>query len=218
MCSRSRILYTHSLDLDPKAKSATQVELSTLGGERTPRLPHSPVDPNRSSRPSYRRHWLRNYVSIKNHQRQDTQHVQQLLRICCRIWLIETSRKLPSAQLHGFDISAAQYPDLKRTPPNVHLHVHDAFEPFSPEHHAKYDIVHVQFFLTLIGGHKKFLMALRNLISLLSENNLSPLCNVNGADLMLKSQEDICNGQSLIRSTYTSARPRGLKACSLEAC
>lgn len=69
------------------------------------------------------------------------------------IWLTELSDLLPSsAQLDAFDISASQYPPQEWLPHNISLHIHNAFSPFPQDALAKYDVVHVQCFITLIAN------------------------------------------------------------------
>ena len=61
---------------------------------------------------------------------------------------MELSDQLPpSAQLHGFDISALQYPSKYWLPTNISLRVHDAFPK---AFHGHYDVVHVVLFVQLI--------------------------------------------------------------------
>ncbi|KAL2824232.1 S-adenosyl-L-methionine-dependent methyltransferase [Aspergillus cavernicola] len=48
---------------------------------------------------------------------------------------------------HGFDISAAQFPI---TSEGIELSVQDVLKPFPPEHHNRYDLVHVRLLVTAI--------------------------------------------------------------------
>lgn len=43
----------------------------------------------------------------------------------------------------------------------------DAFQPFAPEKHGAYDVVHVRYFSTLVKGHS-LQPLVRNLVGLLS--------------------------------------------------
>lgn len=84
------------------------------------------------------------------------------------IWLIELAEKLPStAQLDGFDISSAQFPAREWLPKNVNLTNLDVLAPV-PEHLiAKYDIVHIGLFVTVVQDDDP-LPLLDNLLLMLS--------------------------------------------------
>ena len=73
--------------------------------------------------------------------------------------------------LDGFDISPDQYPPNAWLPQNVHLHIQDAFMPFPEKYHAKYDVVHVRFIITVL--HEKdrngLIQLAENLTTLLSK-------------------------------------------------
>ncbi|KAJ5168854.1 uncharacterized protein N7482_004448 [Penicillium canariense] len=91
------------------------------------------------------------------------------------VWLADLATILPNTplDLHGFDISAAQYPpDSVIVVPGkarIPLAVHDALVPYPPEHLGRYDLVHIRL---LTAGLKKgdFPVVLRNARSLLKPN------------------------------------------------
>lgn len=84
------------------------------------------------------------------------------------IWLIELAEKLPAtAQLEGFDISTAQFPALEWLPQNVTLTKLDILAPIPEELVAKYDIVHVGLFVTVVEEDDP-LPILDKLLSMLS--------------------------------------------------
>jgi len=83
------------------------------------------------------------------------------------IWLLELASYLPSTtSLDGFDISSDQYPPQEWLPPNVHLSVHDSFEPFPSDALGTYDIVNLRFALCYVNNDDAEVL-LPNLISLL---------------------------------------------------
>ncbi|KAJ5773340.1 Major facilitator superfamily domain general substrate transporter [Penicillium paradoxum] len=66
------------------------------------------------------------------------------------VWLEDVAELLPnkSAYLHGFDISSDQYPPGHEIPrlgqKPIQLSVHNALHSFPPEHHGRYDLVHIR--------------------------------------------------------------------------
>lgn len=76
---------------------------------------------------------------------------------------------MPSARLDGFDISLKQFPPQQWLPSNLHLHTHDAFTPFPEEHLGCYDVIHVRFFVTMLGWDNLplFIENLRTLLSMM---------------------------------------------------
>lgn len=85
------------------------------------------------------------------------------------IWPIELSGSLlPSARLDGFDISLTQFPPQQWLPSNLYLHTHDAFTPFPDEHLGCYDVIHLRFFVTMLGWNNLslFIENLRTLLSM----------------------------------------------------
>lgn len=76
-----------------------------------------------------------------------------------RIFLTTLSLSPPSPlplQLHGFDISTAQFPISQWLPPNVTLHQQDAFTVW-PEHwQGKFDMVALRFINTFVGSEERW--------------------------------------------------------------
>lgn len=67
------------------------------------------------------------------------------------IWLVELSRILkPSAHLDGLDVSHAQCPPADFMPKNVHLRIHDCLSEPPSDLLEQYDIIHLQFFNSVI--------------------------------------------------------------------
>ncbi|GLA65381.1 hypothetical protein AtubIFM54640_007133 [Aspergillus tubingensis] len=61
------------------------------------------------------------------------------------IWLFDLAPSMPTTvQLHGFDISEAQYPPKHMWPRNVKLALLDAFKDVPPTLVGQYDVVHVR--------------------------------------------------------------------------
>ena len=76
-----------------------------------------------------------------------------LTRTCHRIWLLDLAKRLPSATLDGYDISARQYPPNEWIPNNVKLHIVDATRD-PPQHlQGYYDIVHIRLFLSIVENN-----------------------------------------------------------------
>jgi SAM-dependent methyltransferase len=86
------------------------------------------------------------------------------------IYLIDLASMLPaSAQLHGFDISTAQFPPPEKLPKNVSLHQQDMRFPFKEEFIGTFDIVDVR--LTFLGIRgDEWIEAVKNVTALLSES------------------------------------------------
>ncbi|RDL41293.1 S-adenosyl-L-methionine-dependent methyltransferase [Venustampulla echinocandica] len=83
------------------------------------------------------------------------------------IWLIELARTLPpTVQLDGLDISFGQCPPKEWLPQNIAWVTHDAFSEPPEELLEKYDVIHVQLFITLIRDGNPVPM-LKNLIKML---------------------------------------------------
>lgn len=60
-------------------------------------------------------------------------------------YLVALSEQLaPTCRLDGFDISSAQFRQPQELPQNVHLHVHDAKQPFPTQFFAAFDAVHLR--------------------------------------------------------------------------
>ncbi|KAL4874230.1 hypothetical protein BJY04DRAFT_204211 [Aspergillus karnatakaensis] len=85
------------------------------------------------------------------------------------IWLWEAQQLLKKSSgdvqpyFHGFDISSAQFP---ATPEGIELSIHDVLKPFPPEHHNRYDLVHLRLLLTAFG-EAEFQTAVENLLPIL---------------------------------------------------
>lgn len=90
-----------------------------------------------------------------------------LNRLYARIWLIDVNRRLPSAHLDGFDISADQYPPKEWLPANLSLQTLDIHKQIPEELKGKYDIVHVRLFRAVVCNDDPSSI-LRNLYSMLS--------------------------------------------------
>ena len=60
-------------------------------------------------------------------------------------WLLSLNKTVPAShELHGFDISASQFPPPASLPVNVHLHTANAMQPFPPQYHGTFDLVHLR--------------------------------------------------------------------------
>ncbi|KAF2260597.1 hypothetical protein CC78DRAFT_431409, partial [Lojkania enalia] len=83
------------------------------------------------------------------------------------IWMIELARYLPtSAQLDGFDISFVQCPPKDWLCPNIAWIEHDVFSEPPTELHEKYDVIHIQLFITILRDGNPVPM-LQNLMKML---------------------------------------------------
>lgn len=82
-------------------------------------------------------------------------------------WLIDVSTELPSAQLHGFDVSEDQYPSKSWLPSQVSLSQLDITKEIPPNLEGTYDLVHVQLFLCVVqkDGPAAILKELYKLLS-----------------------------------------------------
>ncbi|KAE8354505.1 S-adenosyl-L-methionine-dependent methyltransferase [Aspergillus coremiiformis] len=89
------------------------------------------------------------------------------------IWLMSLAAALNASPtnrlyLHGFDISATQYPFSKDISPSheLHLSVHDMRHRFLPEHRGRYDLIHLRL---LVGALKEedYARSMRNIYELL---------------------------------------------------
>ena len=84
------------------------------------------------------------------------------------VWLIETARTLPEAQLDGYDISPSQFPAKERLPKNVKLATLDAFGLIPEDLVGKYDVVHISLFVMLVRNENPA-PVLENLMLMLSK-------------------------------------------------
>ncbi|KAF7712279.1 Uncharacterized protein PECH_008963 [Penicillium ucsense] len=83
------------------------------------------------------------------------------------IWLRDLSREVPSScQPHGFDISAAMFPDRQILPPNVTLFEQDMLQPFPEQFLGHYDVVHVRLMIVALSSDH-WAMGVQNLMTLL---------------------------------------------------
>ncbi|KAH8645419.1 S-adenosyl-L-methionine-dependent methyltransferase [Xylariales sp. PMI_506] len=81
------------------------------------------------------------------------------------IVLRDLARDLPSAQMDGFDISAAQFPsDL---PSNIVLHVADCKKPFPAEFLGKFEVVFLRCLITILEPPHDWEAMARNVAALL---------------------------------------------------
>ncbi len=88
---------------------------------------------------------------------------------CLRIWLIEAARTFPtSVQFDGIDVSFDQCPPKEWLPDNISWINHDVLSEPPPSLLQKYDIVHVQLFITILRDGNPVPM-LQNLMKMLSE-------------------------------------------------
>lgn len=69
-----------------------------------------------------------------------------------RIWLIDLAKEMPNANLHGFDVSTAQFPHKNWLPAHVSLQQLDAFGDIPPVLIEKYDVVHIGLIVAAIRG------------------------------------------------------------------
>ena len=102
------------------------------------------------------------------------------------IWPIELLSELPfSVHIDAIDVSPAQFPPPGWLPENIHVIVHDVFQPF-PEHMiGQYDLVHVQNFLCIWRSNKSE-MLLQNLVSLLSmSSSRLPIASTRGLGIYI---------------------------------
>ncbi|KAL5336817.1 LaeA-like methyltransferase [Aspergillus crustosus] len=88
------------------------------------------------------------------------------------IWLKDVSKILdnpkPQPYLHGFDISAAQFP-TESPADNPRFSVHDITLPFPEEHWNRYDLVHVRLLVAALE-ETEYKTAIANLSAILSMN------------------------------------------------
>lgn len=105
----------------------------------------------------------------------------------CRIWLVDLAKELankyPSARLHGYDISTAQFPPKKWLPKNVNLDTLDIMKPIPDSLRGQFDVVHTGYLCLVVEKGDPFPI-LDNLLALLStcasrhKHSKSPLINI----------------------------------------
>lgn len=86
------------------------------------------------------------------------------------VFLLDVAKHVPAtAQLHGFDISDAQFPAPDKRPRNLQLHVHDMREPFPEQFGGNFDVVCVRL---VVAGlmDDDWDKAVENIAKLLSES------------------------------------------------
>ncbi|PYH97267.1 hypothetical protein BO71DRAFT_427196 [Aspergillus ellipticus CBS 707.79] len=115
------------------------------------------------------------------------------------LWPISLSTTLPpSVQLHGFDISDAQFPPKNWLPENVNMDTWNALNP-APEHLiGQYDVVNIRYF-GLVVRKDNFDGLLRNLVSLLKPGGFLQWTEIN------IPEQEILSGQPGSPATATSA-------------
>lgn len=82
------------------------------------------------------------------------------------LWLIDVSRQLPSAQLHGFDLDMRQAPHAKWLPSNIEIRYWNILDAVPEELVGKYDYVHTRL-LVLVVENKDPRPIIRNLFKML---------------------------------------------------
>ena len=89
-----------------------------------------------------------------------------------RVWLFAVKEELdsiPSSSgpryFHAFDISASQFPGSASLP----FSIQNIVDPFPPEHHCRYDLVHVRLLIAALGADQ-YARAVANLSQLLSKD------------------------------------------------
>jgi hypothetical protein len=114
-------------------------------------------------------------------------------------------------QLHGFDISADQFPPS--LPQNVHLHMHDAKQPWPAEWHGRFDAVHVRLLVCAMETTDNWITVARNVLQLLKpgghvqwcEGNFTQLIGPSG--VMRKTQHAAITGtQEITSEIFTPLR------------
>ncbi|KAL2864412.1 class I SAM-dependent methyltransferase [Aspergillus lucknowensis] len=86
------------------------------------------------------------------------------------VWLYDARKQINETPgtgtqiyYHGFDISAAQFPE---NPDEIEFSVHDILKPFPAEHHNRYDLVNVKF-LVAAFPESQYPAAVNNLLTIL---------------------------------------------------
>ena len=68
------------------------------------------------------------------------------------LWLLDTVRLLPGAQLTGFDIDLSQAPHPDWLPSNITLEEWNLFEDIHPHWEGHFDFVHVRLLVLVLSG------------------------------------------------------------------
>ncbi|KAL5045656.1 hypothetical protein BDW71DRAFT_198150 [Aspergillus fruticulosus] len=124
-----------------------------------------------------------------------------------RVWLLEArdllNSEVPNKEqrtFHGFDISAAQFPDSP--PEDVSFSCQDILKPFPPEHHGKYDLVHVRLLVTAFP-EKEYETAVRNLMEILKPGGFIQWTDLDCAFLSSPTSTDLTDPRSsFLASTW----------------
>ncbi|KAK2616874.1 hypothetical protein QQS21_000252 [Conoideocrella luteorostrata] len=66
------------------------------------------------------------------------------------MWLIDVSRQLPEAHLHGLDYNLRQAPHQTWLPPNIYMKCLNIFEDMPDDPIGKYDCVHTRLLLLVV--------------------------------------------------------------------
>ncbi len=75
-------------------------------------------------------------------------------------------------ELHGFDVSASQYPHQGSLPANVHLWTSNVFQDPPEEHLHQFDVVHLRLLVTLVHDNDASAIV-RHAKKLLSKSSIS---------------------------------------------
>ncbi|KAL4739677.1 S-adenosyl-L-methionine-dependent methyltransferase [Aspergillus similis] len=122
-------------------------------------------------------------------------------------WLLEArdllNSRVPSQEhrtFHGFDISAAQFPGSP--PEGVSFSCQDILKPFPPEHHGKYDLVHVRLLVTAFP-ETEYDTAVRNLVEILKPGGFIQWTDLNSSFLASPSSTELSDPRpSFLVSTW----------------
>ncbi|KAL4813917.1 hypothetical protein BDW67DRAFT_177437 [Aspergillus spinulosporus] len=117
-----------------------------------------------------------------------------------RIWLLEArdllNSRVPDREhrtFHGFDISAAQFPGSP--PEDVSFSCQDILKPFPPEHHRKYDLVHVRLLVTAFPENE-YETAVRNLVEILKPGGFIQWTDLDSSFLASPSSTELSDPRS----------------------
>ena len=119
-----------------------------------------------------------------------------------RLWLLELSQGLPSdAQLVGYDVSSAQFPNRESLPPQVRLENLDILSDELPEELVgTFDVVHVRALVLVVqAGDPRTLLS--NSCALLSMSRERSLFRLQSATAMI-------NGSLPAQSAWLSLHNR----------
>ena len=71
------------------------------------------------------------------------------------LWLLDASRLLPNAKLHGFDLDLTQAPHSSCLPSTITLEKWDIFEEIQPDWEGQFDFVHIRLLVLVLSGEIK---------------------------------------------------------------